>query len=209
MRKGRYLRKIVNGSISRKSSFCIDIGKESCERVLRLYSNMATSRLPPIDTIPSLPTEDRAAILDLLFEPSPQLLTLSLPLLQSQSFTSYPDLIASVGTQLSALADSASSSDTAWLNDILSSHPRLGAKKVDSAQSAAEQAKLQEGGSEEAEKLRVLNEEYERTFPGLRYVVFVNGRGRGEIMEDMKRRIEGGSLNGEREGCIRVGHVGL
>lgn len=165
---------------------------------------MAASKLPPIHTVPSLPAEDRASILDLLFEPAPQLHTLSLPLLHSETFASYPDLIAAVGAQLSALADSSSTSDTAWLNDILSSHPRLGAKKVDSAQSAAEQAKLQQGGAEEAEKLKVLNEEYEKAFPGLRYVVFVNGRGRGEIMEDMKSRIEGGTLDGERMGAIRV-----
>ena len=42
-----------------------------------------------------------------------------------------------------------------------------------------------------------LNEEYERKFPGLRYVVFVNGRGREVIMRDMRGRIEGSTREEE------------
>jgi 2-oxo-4-hydroxy-4-carboxy--5-ureidoimidazoline (OHCU) decarboxylase len=80
----------------------------------------------------------------------------------------------------------------------------LGAKKVESAQSAAEQAKLQAGGEEEGRVLAELNEEYERTFPGLRFVVWVNGRGRGEIMEIMRERIERGDWEGERDGAVEV-----
>lgn len=162
-------------------------------------------QLPPISTMPSLPTSDRTAVLDTLFEPSTALHTLCLPLLLSTPFTSYPDLIAAIGTQLTDLAASPSTSDTAWVNAILGSHPRLGAKKVESAQSAAEQAQLQSGSSEgESEKLRLLNEEYEAKFPGLRYVVFVNGRGRNVIMEDMRRRIAEGTLEDERAAAIRV-----
>lgn len=68
------------------------------------------------------------------------------------------------------LSESLSTSDTDWLDKILGAHPRLGEKKVDSAQSRAEQAQLNTGGQEEATKLRELNEKYEETFPGLRYV---------------------------------------
>jgi len=57
-----------------------------------------------------------------------------------------------------------------WLDKILGAHPRLGEKKVDSAQSRAEQAQLNTGGQEETAKLLELNEKYEETFPGLRYV---------------------------------------
>lgn len=160
-------------------------------------------RLPPIATLPTLTTEQRAAILDTLFEPSAQLHTLSLPLLHDTRFPSYPDLIAAIGVQLTSLAASASTSDTTWLESILGSHPRLGAPKVDSAQSAGEQAQLQ-AGEGEGEKLRELNELYEQTFPGLRYVVFVNGRSREVIMEEMRGRIREGTLRGEREAAIRV-----
>ncbi|KAF2213039.1 hypothetical protein CERZMDRAFT_39713 [Cercospora zeae-maydis SCOH1-5] len=164
---------------------------------------MAVSTLPRVAELPTLPTADRAAILDLLFEPSTQLHTLALPVLHEQQFDSYADLIAAIGMQLTALAESASSSDTAWLEGILASHPRLGAKKVESAQSQAEQAQLQ-GSALETEQLRALNDEYEQTYPGLRYVVFVNGRSRPVIMHDMRERIAKSNLQAERLAAIRA-----
>ena len=163
----------------------------------------SVKKLPPIEQVPSLPTEERASILDLLFEPSTQLHTLSVPLLHDQTFSSYDDLISAVGVQLTGLSESASTSDTAWLHEILGSHPRLGAKNVDSAQSQAEQAQLQ-GSGEEAEQLRLLNEEYEKKFPGLRYVVYVNGRSRPVIMDDMRQRIANSDMKAEQAAAIRV-----
>ena len=131
---------------------------------------MTTFQIPPISGVPSLSTIERAAILDALFEPCSALHTLSVDLLHTSTFQSYNDLIASVGVQLIELSESPSISDTEWLDKILGAHPRLGEKKVESAQSQAEQAQLNTGGAEEASKLRGLNEEYEKTFPGLRYV---------------------------------------
>lgn len=160
--------------------------------------------LPEIFTLPSLPTEQRAQVLDLLFEPSQQLHTLSVELLKTQPFNSYQDLIAAVGVQLTDLAESTSISDREWVESILGSHPRLGAKKVESVQSQAEQAQLQKGNSEEAEQLRKLNEEYEAKYPGLRYVVFVNGRDRPTIMDDMRRRIAQSDVQAEKMAAIRV-----
>lgn len=151
-----------------------------------------------------LPGEFNAKLLDTLFEPSVPLHTLALPLLRSQTFSTYNDLIAAIGVALTALAESASTSDTKWLEEILGSHARLGAKKVESVQSQAEQAQLQGGGEGEAEKLAQLNAEYEAAFPGLRYVVFVDGRGKDAIMEDMRTRIAGGDLEAERRAAIRV-----
>lgn len=131
---------------------------------------MSSINLPPIVTIPSLSTIERANVLDALFEPCTALHTLSLDLLHTTTFDSYNDLIASIGVQLSDLSESASTSDTEWLDKILGAHPRLGDKKVDSKQSQGEQAQLNTGGEEQAEKLRNLNGEYEEKFPGLRYV---------------------------------------
>lgn len=164
---------------------------------------MASNKLAPIANISALPTQDRAAILDLLFEPSTQLHTLSVPLLHEKKFESYADLISAVGVQLTDLAESASSSDTEWLESILESHPRLGAKKVDSAQSQAEQAQLQ-GTTDEAAQLLTLNQDYERKYPGLRYVVFVNGKSRSVVMDDMRQRIANSDLRSERFAAIRV-----
>ncbi|KAF1957791.1 hypothetical protein CC80DRAFT_491152 [Byssothecium circinans] len=160
--------------------------------------------LPPIETLSHLPDPELTKVLDLLFEPSPPLHALSLPVLRSTTFPTYPVLITAINTQLSALSSSPNSSDTAKLSEILCSHPRLGEKKVESAQSRAEQAQLQKGGEEEKEKLARLNEEYEERFPGLRYVVFVNGRERPVIMENMRARIDRGDIEAERLEAIQA-----
>ena len=131
---------------------------------------MAEYRLPQITALPSLPTEQLAAILDHLFEPSVPLHTLSVDLLRDQTFSTYDDLVASIGLQLTHLAESSSTSDSKWVESILGAHPRLGEKKIDSTQSKAEQAQLALDAGSGQDKLSGLNALYERTFPGLRYV---------------------------------------
>lgn len=160
--------------------------------------------LPAINTLSHLPDSELTTVLDLLFEPSPPLHKLSLPVLRSTTFPSYETLIVAVGAQLTALAASSSPEDVAKLSEILCSHPRLGEKKVDSGQSRAEQAQLQKGGEEEKEQLAKLNTEYEEAFPGLRYVVFVNGRSRPVIMENMRSRIARGDIKAERQEAIQA-----
>ena len=85
-------------------------------------------------------------------------------------------MIAGVGSQLTELFKSDLESDQKWLDAILSAHPRLGEKKVESELSRKEQAAMTaasgaQGDSEEVrERLKQLNEEYEAKFPRLRYV---------------------------------------
>ncbi|KAM0700338.1 hypothetical protein Q7P35_012059 [Cladosporium inversicolor] len=160
---------------------------------------LPTTSLPPASTLPTLPPQTQSAILSLLFEPSPSLHTTLSPLLTTPHPT-YPSLITTIKSHLLSLR----TTDPSLLLSILASHPRLGAKKVESAQSAAEQAKLQEGAEEEGRVLEELNAEYERVFPGLRFVVWVNGRGRGEIMGIMRERIARGSWEGERDGAVEA-----
>ncbi|KAF4983351.1 hypothetical protein FZEAL_1203 [Fusarium zealandicum] len=139
--------------------------------------------------------------LDLLFEPSPAIHSTLVPVLRSAEYKSYPDLIDACQSRLSSLISSTPlGSPDATLLSILGSHPRLGAKKVESAQSAAEQANLQGEGDE----LAKLNKEYEQRFPGLRYVVFVNGRGRPEIMQDMRARIARGDFAKEVDAALQA-----
>ena len=125
-----------------------------------------TDPLPFISSVPSLDTEGRAAVLDYLFEPSTALHTLSIRLLHDQTFSSYYELIASVGLQLMSLVDSSSTSDKQWLHEIFEAHPRLGEKNVNSVQSKSEQIHLHEGENSEVDELRKLNNEYERKFDG-------------------------------------------
>jgi 2-oxo-4-hydroxy-4-carboxy--5-ureidoimidazoline (OHCU) decarboxylase len=154
--------------------------------------------LPPAATLPTQPSEIQTAILSALFEPSPSLTSTLAPLLTTP-YPTYPSLIDAIKSHLLSLR----SNNAPLLLSILASHPRLGAPKVDSAQSAAEQAQLQ-GGEEVVAQLGKLNAEYEAAFPGLRFVVFVNGRGRGEIMEIMRERIARGDWEKERDGAVEV-----
>jgi 2-oxo-4-hydroxy-4-carboxy--5-ureidoimidazoline (OHCU) decarboxylase len=182
--------------------------------------------LPPISELPSASIKTQIQALDLLFEPSTELHTLALPVLKSKrtpttsgasaetstaddgaagsTLDSYPAVIQQIGSLLHKLALSDEPSAKQKLHGILGSHPRLGAKKVDSAQSQAEQASLNTGAAEEAEKLKALNDEYEARFPGLRYVVFVNGRSRPVVMENMRQRIDRGDFKEEEQEAIRA-----
>lgn len=166
--------------------------------------------VPSLPAIAALPSQDDAtitAVLDALFEPSPALHATFLPRVRSSPFASYDALIDGCHAELQALSGDGSSEARTTLYAILGSHPRLGAKKVDSAQSAAEQAKLQAGG--EPAELASLNAEYEAAFPGLIYVVFVNGRGRAEIMDNMRARIARGDQDAEVQEAIQVWMVGV
>ena len=130
---------------------------------------MAFHKLPPTTKLTSLSSQELASVLDYLFEPCAPFHTLAVPLLRSETFPTYDDLIASVGVQLTELSQSTSSSDKRWLESILAAHPRLGEKNIRSDQSASEQAQLR-GTDSEAKRLAQLNVSYEMTFPGLKYV---------------------------------------
>ena len=127
------------------------------------------SSLPDVTSVPSLSTAERATVLDLLFEPCTQLHDISVGLLQDNTFEDYNGLITAVGVQMSRLLASSDALDRERLDEILSAHPRLGEKKT-GAQSSAEQAQLHTGGEEQVAKLAQCNQDYEKAFPGLRYV---------------------------------------
>ena len=131
---------------------------------------MASYNLPAISAVPTLSTPDLVAILDHLFEPCVPLHTLSVENLRHETFHSYDDCIANIGVQLTELAESASTSDTKWLESILEAHPRLGQQKIESTQSQSEQSQLAPTSKNDEDKLAEMNTLYERTFPGLRYV---------------------------------------
>ncbi|KAL8343096.1 hypothetical protein RB598_004446 [Gaeumannomyces tritici] len=163
--------------------------------------------LPDINALPTLDDAALFNTLDLLFEKSPDMHALAGPVARTGKFTSYPGLIDAVREALLSLRQQQDddAAARARLLGILGAHPRLGEKKVDSAQSRAEQANLQHGaGAAEAERLAALNAEYEARFPGLRYVVFVNGRGRDVVMANMRERIDRGDARAEEREAIEA-----
>lgn len=171
----------------------------------------ATPFLPAVTSLPTLSDAALTSTLDLLFEPAPELHELALPTLRTLSFDSYNDLIATLRDQLLAIVSSIDQDEKDAevarrpLHAILGSHPRLGEPKKEtlSKQSANEQQHLFQN-EEETEMLKQLNEVYEEKFPGLRYVVFVNGRPRTVIIEDMRRRIARGDIREEEQEAIKV-----
>jgi 2-oxo-4-hydroxy-4-carboxy--5-ureidoimidazoline (OHCU) decarboxylase len=66
--------------------------------------------------------------------------------------------------------------------EVLDAHPAIGAKTL-STRSAAEQ------GTDDAPELAQLNEAYEAKF-GFRFVVFVNGRPKRELVPILRARLE-------------------
>lgn len=166
-------------------------------------------------SIPALkqaPADQVAATLGHLFEPTAALNSLIYTSLihpttstAAPAFSTYPELIAQVRALLLALPIPATAAELdPSIADIIAAHPRLGSKKVDSAQSQAEQASLQRNAVQ-LERVRELNQEYENTFPGLRYVVFVNGRPLPEIIENMETRIARNDFAAECKEAFNVG----
>lgn len=84
---------------------------------------------------------------------------------------------------------------------FIGGHPRIGEAKRLSALSEAEQGQVDETPQEVYHRLEYLNLLYERRYPGLVYITFVNGRSRTEIKEEMERRlVEEGVLSSTDEG---------
>ena len=89
---------------------------------------------------------------------------------------------------------------------FLGGHPRIGEIKGLSALSASEQA-AHATLPEVLARLLELNEEYERRYPGLRYITFVNGRSRKMIMVEMEEKLGIGDAwdKGDSKGVYLVG----
>jgi 2-oxo-4-hydroxy-4-carboxy--5-ureidoimidazoline (OHCU) decarboxylase len=143
------------------------------------------------DTIPSLSqivsgSPDRnaplATALSLLFEPSDVLYAHLVPKVREHpaltSITSYSALLA-------ITADVISQWDEDLKTNFIAGHPRIGEAKNLSKLSAQEQA-ARATAPEVLARLRHLNACYERRFPGLIYITFVNGRTRAAVMEEME-----------------------
>lgn len=136
---------------------------------------------------------EQDAILATLFEPCPALNGLIRnTVLPGNSYTTFLEFIDGVRTALMALVEESVHNPLSIesLQQIVCAHPRLGAADPASLllHLRQEQQSLQ-GRQQELQQLKQLNAEYERAFPGLRYVVFVNQRPHSEIVKDMRDRI--------------------
>lgn len=165
--------------------------------------------LPDISTVGQLNREEQTEFLGHLFEPCQTLSTFVIERVLPGSFASYKQLIEAIRAELIGFLKSAEADAKATgnpvderISQIIAAHPRLGGSSKAttvklSSHSSAEQKSLQ-GNADETHKLIQLNDLYEMTFPGLRYVVFVNGRSRPVIMENMAQRIQKNDILAER-----------
>lgn len=141
----------------------------------------------PIQDLHTATTATQIEVLDQLFEPCATLQKLVLPTVQT-AFPLYSSFIEEVRIELFKLITP--ELDDARIDKIIAAHPRLGApKQVKLLEHSSSEQKSLGSDPVQTQKLVELNDEYEKTFPGLRYVVFVNGRSREVVMEDMRRRI--------------------
>ncbi|KAI0305798.1 Oxo-4-hydroxy-4-carboxy-5-ureidoimidazoline decarboxylase [Multifurca ochricompacta] len=161
--------------------------------------------LPPVSEIYASTDISRdgplARALALLFEQSDALFEFLVP--------SIVDIIAKGTSSIphrtyNALIDIAIKELKGWPHvqqaNFLGGHPRIGEVKGLSALSASEQA-AHATPTEVLARLLVLNNEYERRYPGLRYITFVNGRSRKAIMLEMEEKmgIGDGWVEGDKE----------
>lgn len=148
--------------------------------------------------------DHQLVIMNELFEPCQGLVQLTIVndefMSRAQQLNSYKEYIELVRSTLLQVCLEAEASPVEnrieLLKDVVNAHPRLGeAKKQLSTHSTMEQKSLQnsQDSPEIQKKLLDLNHEYEKVYPGLRFVVFVNGRTRLEIMEVMESRIASGN----------------
>lgn len=166
--------------------------------------------LPPVEEIGTYLVQSKTEICNHLFEPCDTLTAfiVSRVITPDSSFTSYAQFIEATRSELIKFLEEEETKEAAGKGDvdpkiaqIIAAHPRLGASKTTklSSHSASEQKSLQAASAEESRLLLELNDKYEATFPGLRYVVFVNGRPRPVIMENMRLRIARNDISLERK----------
>jgi 2-oxo-4-hydroxy-4-carboxy--5-ureidoimidazoline (OHCU) decarboxylase len=124
-----------------------------------------------------------AQALAILFEPSEILYSKVVPKVSLSPPTTYESLIESAIILILSLP----SEDQA---QFIAGHPRIGEVSNLSALSAAEQAR-HATPPEILKRLKELNEAYEKRYPGLVYITFVNGRTRADIVPEMEKATVG------------------
>jgi len=147
-----------------------------------------SAQLQPLDEIHKSTSDNVLDVLkrvvSTLFEHSPVLDEHLVPKLASSGeFISYTDLIDRSATIIRSWPPALQSS-------FISGHPRIGEQNPErlSALSALEQARYATPPWV-IERLGWLNGVYEGRYEGLRYITFVNGRTRREVMEEMENAL--------------------
>jgi len=148
------------------------------------------SVLPKIEQIQSAPSSPQSPLsnaLDILFEHSPILVNTLEPQLHAVLQTIAP--ISSYNQLIDVALESIGKWEAEAQAQFISGHPRIGENKNLSMLSASEQGAqgIKPTPPEVLARLAHLNACYEKIYPDLRYITFVNGRSRAEIAEEMEQ----------------------
>ena len=161
-----------------------------------MSSSPPSPSLLAIEELNNVPLPEFSEAVSLLFEPAPPL---AAALYARRPFASYAHLLDQ--TQ-AILLNTLSPADKLH---VVNAHPRIGeAKQNLSAMSHAEQGYSNPAVNAAAEdpavmdRLRALNKAYEDKF-GFRFLVFVNGRPKRDIVPVMEKRLHEGNKEGELE----------
>lgn len=151
--------------------------------------------IPAIDQLNKETPEKFIEAVNTLFETAPPL---AKHLLDGRPYTSYIQLIDYA--QLICFGNGLSQAEKL---EVMNAHPRIGASKTGlSANSLKEQGYNSQSGGISAEDEKVnaelaeLNQKYEDQY-GFKFVVFVNGRPRHEIIPIIKERMAAGDREKE------------
>jgi 2-oxo-4-hydroxy-4-carboxy-5-ureidoimidazoline decarboxylase len=141
------------------------------------------SHLVPLEALNGLPADRFGEALTPLFEAAAPLVV---ALRAERPFASYGEVIDRAERLAAGLPE-------AQQIEVVNAHPRIGASAGElSAMSYREQGSASEAGQDLANvyaELERLNKAYEERF-GFRFVVFVNGRSKADIVEVLRQRQE-------------------
>ncbi|WVO17435.1 hypothetical protein L204_105127 [Cryptococcus depauperatus] len=137
---------------------------------------------PPLSSIND--TNSLTLLLSLLFEPSPPLHSLLVPSVVSRlSNSSLPQTYSDVVDLCAKVAE-------AWTweqkGQFINGHPMIGEVKGLSKLSGKEQGNGGPTPEKTLDRLAHLNQVYCKVYPGLRYITFVNGRTKAQIIPEFE-----------------------
>ncbi|KAA1106633.1 hypothetical protein PGT21_036721 [Puccinia graminis f. sp. tritici] len=149
---------------------------------LPIVQSQIPIQLPTLQSLLDSESAQLKDVLALLFEVSDSIEHKLIPILREEIQEKSPNSYSELIDHCQHIVENRFSCDEQV--NFLASHPRIGEVKGLSKFSSKEQGNQTDPAI--LARLKELNMLYEQTYPGLRYVTFVNGRSRAEIVKEME-----------------------
>ncbi|KAH9474120.1 hypothetical protein Pst134EA_001163 [Puccinia striiformis f. sp. tritici] len=145
-------------------------------------THQSSVELPSLDGLFNTEPDQLRDVLALLFEVSDSIENKLIPILREQTKENSLDSYSGLIDRCEEIVGNHFGIDEQV--NFLGSHPRIGEVRGLSKLSSNEQGNQSDQGV--LDRLKELNMLYEELYPGLRYVTYVNGRSRAEIVKEME-----------------------